>query len=611
VSAVERRRLTPNGSVRERLGLPESSATPFSRALVDAARANNLGEWTVYLAWELARLMEGGTSRDREALEALVVASFASLQEGTTRLHLPTLPARFRQLGAGEELAAVARSLVEAGANGLASALIGGPSEFKPLVREGEYLYHQRVHDQEVEIAKRLKARIAGKGERSDYREILDALDSVLAHRPVIHGKPVRLSTEQQHVIRTALTRPLTLVSGGPGTGKTSVVVSMLRVLGRLGTTMDQVALAAPTGRAARRLDEALGEGLKSVPEPVAVDRGLIESVPEAKTLHRLLSRPLFAKLVIVDEASMIDLELMDRLLRALPDDAKLVLLGDSDQLPSIEAGGVFHDLLHRVEGAVQLGESHRLDPKDPSGRNILVVARHVNEVSAELLFHPDSRAADSVATRKSAADVRFEGVELLESDHEGFFDRWYQERVATAELRELAERHGDSLEDASLETVFDLLGRLHRQRVLAVTNADVDRVNRTLDRGQPIQPVIALRNDVDRGLVNGEPGLVHRGRLFFAGRNRRLRLDRQDDFTDVALAHATTVHKSQGSEHDHVALVLPEPGHPLLFRQLLYTALTRARKSVTLLGRKESVVAAIERSVERSTGIGERLQGA
>lgn len=606
--APERLRFSPNGSVRERLGLPEAKATPFPRPLVDSARAINLGAWTVYLAWELARLMEGGTSRDREALEVLVVASFAGLQEGSTRLYLPALAAKFRQLGAGEELASVAQALLETG-RGPARSLVGRPGELKPLVRDGDYLYHQRVHQHECELARHLKARVSVKAERSDYRNILDALDSVLARRPVVHGKPIRLSTEQQHVIRTALTSPLTVVAGGPGTGKTTIVVSMVRVLARLGTAMDEVALAAPTGAAARRLDEMLRGGLAAILEPGPADRALIERAPEAKNLRRLVSRPLFAKLVIVDEAAMVDLELMNRLFAALSHDAKLVLLGDSDQLPSIEAGGVFRDLLHRVGGAVQLGENHRIDPRDPVGRNILVVARQVNSVNAELLFHPDSRAAESIATRGSAADVRFEGVELLESDHDAFFDRWYEERIGKSSLFELSERHGNSLEGASPETLVSLHTSVHRQRVLAVTHAEVGRVNAVLDRGQPFQPVIALRNDDDRGLVHGEPGFVCQGGLAFAAGNGRVRIERSPLFAHVTLAHATTVHGSQGVEFDHVALVLPEPGHPLLSRQLLYTALTRARKSVTLLGRKESVVSAIERGAERSTGIGDRLQ--
>lgn len=601
-------RFTPNGSVRERLGLPESKATPYPRPLVDAAGERNLGEWVVYLAWELARLMEGGTRRDREALEVLVMASFAALEDGTTRLHLPTLAARFRQLGAGEELASVALSLLEEGEGSPARALVGRAGEFKPLVRDGDYLYHQRVHRQECEVAKHLRARLNVKSERSEYGNILDALDSVLAHRPVVRGKPIRLSTEQQHVIRTALTRPLTLVSGGPGTGKTSIVASILRVLGRLGAPMGEIALAAPTGKAARRMDQAVRQALAAIPEPGAVDRALMEAVPEARTLHRLLSRSLLTKLVIVDEASMIDLQLMGRLLRGLPDDSKLVLLGDADQLPSIETGGVFRDLLHHVDGAIQLGESYRMDPKDPGGRNILVVARQVNAVNAELLVDPDSPAADCIAMRDSALDVRFEGVELLESDHEAFFDRWYEERVVETELQELVERLGP-LDECSPQQIGALLSLVHRQRVLAVTRDAVERFNGILDRGQILQPVVALRNDPDRGLVNGEPGLEYDGALIFIGRHGRLWLERRGGLADVSLAHATTVHKSQGSEHDHVALVLPEPGHPLLFRQLLYSALTRARKSVTIVGRKESVVAAIERSVERSTGIGERLQ--
>jgi exodeoxyribonuclease V alpha subunit len=578
----------PTGSVPERLGLAER--TPYPRGLVLAARKGKLGrkaERAVYLGWELARLMKGASDRDREALVVLVVASFAALEDGGTRLFLPEIPNRLRRLGAGEELARHALALIESG-NGPASAVVGGPEDERPLVRDGDRLYHHRIHRLERELVSSVRDRLGARAERSQFTSILDALDAVLARRAVVRGKPVRLGTEQQQAIRTALTRPLTLVAGGPGAGKTVIVSSILRVLTRLGTPMEDVALVAPTRWEARRLEDAIREHLEAIVEPESCDRGLARAIPGAMALAEARSRlrsPFVRSVVLVDEASRIDLEGMAELLGSIPPETKLVLLGDPDQLPTGLGGGVFRDLLERADAAVGLGESYDTDP-DGAFRNLVQVARHVNRVNAETLFHPESSASERIAVRKTAAEVRLSGVEILEADQRAFLDRWFRERVLV----------GGKDPEA-------LFARLHRQRVLTATESARDRWNERLDRGQPHQPVIALTNG--GALDFGEPGIRAFGTLFFPRREGALRFDAALGAPEVRPAHAATVEESLGSTLDHVVLDLPEPDHPFLVRPLLYSALTRARRSVVILGSKEAVVAAIGRSLERSTGIG------
>ena len=170
----------------------------------------------------------------------------SALRDGSTYVDLKDLPERLTGLGADNELVAVAERVLEH-----ESELVGRTGDYKPLIVDGRRLYHQRVHRQETALARRLKQRLDQKADRGDYMKILDALDRVLAHRAVVNGRVVQLLAEQQQAVRTALTRSLTVISGGPGTGKTAVIVSILRVLARLDFAIKNVVLAAPTGRAA------------------------------------------------------------------------------------------------------------------------------------------------------------------------------------------------------------------------------------------------------------------------------------------------------------------------------------------------------------------------
>lgn len=593
--------LTPLGTVRLRLGALEPKAAPYPDWIVESVRERDVGEEALYLSWELSRAASDLDPREREALLATAVVSMDAMHRGCTYVPLEELAGRLRLFGADDDLVGLAEALVAR-----ESDVVGRPGDYKPLIVDDGRLYHQRAHRQEESLSHRLQERLQAKMKQSQYMKILDALDRVLAHPPVVGEQAVQLSTEQQQAVRTALTRSLTVISGGPGTGKTSVVVSILRVLARLGVTMENVVLAAPTGRAARRLAESLELGLAAVPEPKILDGRILETLPKPRTLHRLLgyspaggrfrhgeTSPLPYELVVVDEASMIDLELMDRLFAALRPETHLVLLGDADQLPSVHAGAVFADIVTagRDRGSVELHEHHRIDPKDAAGRALAAAFRAVRSGDPQALM-------ETLVTRARARDVEFHGVELLEGDLDSFLDRWMNERVVPPAYLELV-RHEPFDADA-------VLAHLRGHGMLAVTNGDARRINRACRQRHPSregEPVMVLRNDYERGRFNGERGVIATGEVV------HLESGATDLLTEeLASAYAVTVHKSQGAELDHVALRLPGPNHPLLTRELLYTAMSRARKSVTLLGSRDAVAAGCTRALERATGIRSRL---
>jgi exodeoxyribonuclease V alpha subunit len=377
-------------------------------------------------------------------------------------------------------------------------------------------------------------------------------------------------------------------------------------------------------------------------------------------TLHRLLGwspsrlgfrhrrdNPLAERLVIVDESSMIDVFLMERLASALLPDARLVLLGDAEQLPSVAAGAVFRDLgrAGRVP-AVALTKSHRMDPSRPEGFNILSVAGRVNEGALPSLVRPSEK--ELLPSRLDAIGRLTElppdldalsGVFLYEPesplDRERFLDRWSAaRRPSELSTRTWQVEGGRVLDEAALEPLF---AEAERARLLCVTKSaarptGVVAVNASLhrrfadERGRGAQPALLLagepvlvqRNDYERGLFNGDQGLVlftaaaaegPRPSAVFRGREGFVAHPLEAVRASIELGYATTVHKAQGGEHDRVALLLPETDSPrLLTREIVYTAITRARRSVLLVGSPELLARAAARRVERSTGIAARM---
>lgn len=605
-----------------------------------------------YLGWEVARCAVGLSPDDRRGLAALAAACIVSNLSGSTRLPLvgPTFVAALTSAG-GPDAAESARRLLQRSRSQQGDpvdAVLGRRGERKPLIVDGEWLYAERMLALETRFCDRIRQRAARKADVPRTRSVERATKAVSSEA---------LTDEQTEAVRQALQRPLTLISGGPGTGKTTAVVALVRAVAWLGLPpLDGVAIAAPTGKAAQRLSDAIAIGLAAHAVNDITESALRAIPPAPTTLHRLLgwsprtgrfarheNDTLAHRLVIVDEASMVDLAMMDRLVRSLRGDARLVLLGDTDQLPSVEAGAVFRDLCASL-GSVRLTKNLRV-ARDASAQQIVSAARTVNAGTI------DGPLALAITTRHSLDQLTFEGVEHLDAAWsavgDDFLERWWRARMTEESFRRRSSRtyrlRAGSFDDEDGIELKALFAHHARAQILCVTRgrgfdtsaeAINDRlVERLLGRsssparaaGQrapnvaPGAPCVVERNDYARGLFNGDPGVVVRAQVDAARsprlmaaflRGSRFEAVPLDGATDLAPAFAMTVHKAQGSEFDHVTLILPERDVPLLTRELVYTAMTRARRSVLIVGPRYLLARAVERTTARFTGVGEMLEG-
>jgi exodeoxyribonuclease V alpha subunit len=627
------------------------------------------------LATELVKMEDGLDTEDARALCFVAVAALVALEQGSTRLPLaaPEGEAWSRDLlallcgsrGLAEALRLRFFDLVE---HGRAPRLVGAPGDHRPIIVDRGYVHLERMVRQEERFASTLAGRIArASAEPSDALE--GAVADVLERAAVHDARAVVLSDEQERAVRRAVSAPFTVISGGPGTGKTSIVVAILRVLLRLGHRPESIALAAPTGKAANRIRESVERSLESVADPGPEDRLLQELLPEARTLHRLLgyvpatgrflhheNNRLAERIVIVDETSMIDLVLMERLVRAVRDDARLVLLGDAEQLPSVDAGAVLRDIITETERegsrvrdvAMTLTQSFRMDPKNPAGRAILSIAQRIRDGRSRELFAGQG-TGDLITVREHARDLALSKVELFEvraeepkrdegslfggpapqgrstqSAHalrQQFLDRWYLERVRSLPDFDALVEHTYTFSEGGFDAGdAERLGRLFRHfegsRLLAVTRSAVlstgaEALNDALHARAlrdariagldvpaagpiPGEPLLVTKNDYGRQLFNGDQGVALWVRAPRGARTRMAVFALDGGWVahdlaaledEVSLAYAMTVHKAQGSEADAIALVLPERDLPMSTREILYTALTRARRSVTIVG--------------------------
>ena len=603
-----------------------------------------------YLGSEIARCAPGLAPEETRALTLLAAACVVAMRAGSTRL--PLDEARLLEaltLFHGADAVPVLRSILKraraANPADPVAAVIGRPGERKPLLIEGDWLYAERMRALEDRFCARVRSRLSRIVPLRDARGLGRALSAIAAGPPA-------LTEEQKRAVRGALGAPLVLITGGPGTGKTTIVVALLRALAWMGEPMDAVAIAAPTGKAAQRLRDAIASGLASGSHDIA-QATLSTIAPLPQTLHRLLgwspgsgrfarheNDPLPHRVVVVDEASMVDLALMDRLMRALADDARLVLLGGADQLPSVEAGAVFRDCCAALP-SVRLSSNLRVG-SDSSGRRIVAAARAVN---GGVL---DSQFNEAVAIRRSARDVTFDGIEHLAAPWsevgEELLDRWWHVHVAApgdfaahaARTYRLKVGSFDGAERAQLQALLDHQSRsrlLCAARVRSIP-ASAEAINEQLLgrlsgstsrnwRGRrplalaPGAPVMVERNDYERHLFNGDQGVIARVDSGEGDGPELMAVFRQGDslqaFPADALAHivpswAMTVHKAQGSEFDGVVIVLPDADMPLLTRELVYTAMTRARRSVLIVGAVDLLARAVSRTAERHSGIAEKL---
>ncbi len=424
------------------------------------------------------------------------------------------------------------------------------------------------------------------------------------------------IDEDQRNAVLSAASKPFSVISGGPGSGKTSTVIRILAVM--LAQNPDyRIALAAPTGKAAARMMDSIRQRI----DQLELDQGIKSAIPlEARTIHRLLGyrqqafsyheqHRLPVDCVVIDEASMIDLKLIYQLLAALPEPAQLILLGDRDQLSSVAAGNVLGDIT---------GHGHRLDGVASK------IATSTSLLRSNYRFNRDS------AIGELAQEVNLghgdAALELLRGNSRGL--HWFDESGEQIDDDALAWLYDAYQPIFDSETPAQALDAYERVRVLCATNRGplgVESLNRIASKALLTDnkipeaelfaglPIMITRNFQELGLFNGDTGVLwsfgdglracFRG---VAGDIRDLSVTRLPEFK---AAWASTVHKSQGSEFDSVLLILPADAQSeVLSRELLYTAITRARRQFLLHAPGRVVTRAVDCLTRRHSGLALKL---
>lgn len=522
------------------------------------------------------------------------------------------------------------------------SGVVGSKSEFRPLILFENRLYTQRFWDYERRLVSSLQARLALDFKIDNTKQLEDALSAVFPSE-----EPGGLHRQKLAAI-SAVFNGFTVISGGPGTGKTATVARILVLLLMLTKANLRIALAAPTGKAAARLKKAVADTVALIRCPAVVKAAIPQ---DAFTIHRLLGaqpqspyfrhsseNPLPFDVVIVDEASMVDFSLMTKLITAVPVSSRVILLGDRDQLASVEAGAVLGDVcdtgrVHAMTPAfckrlepylpgiplpvdssepklsdsiIQLKKSFRFP--EHSGIARLAACVNAGEDGDAMSLFTDASLGDiawkdlpgphDLAAAMAGPALLHFGAYLAEPDFPKAFERFESFRILCAVRNGPC---GVTAVNGMIERILYAAGLIRSDSAWYV--------------GRPIMISV---NDYSLDLYNGDVGIVmpdpdnpnRRVACFFAGDGRTIRRFVPQRLPPHETVFAATVHKAQGSEYGRVLLLLPPADLPLVSRELVYTGITRAKKSVEVWANRDAFSKAILRRVVRMSGLREALWG-
>ncbi|KGT86417.1 exonuclease V subunit alpha [Erwinia typographi] len=519
-----------------------------------------------------------------------------------------------------------------------ASEAVGDGTTATPLVLHQQRLYLHRMWQYEGKVAQFIVQQ-APQAE-FDPQRLRDELDRQFGQQP---------DDWQKIAAAVAITRQIAVISGGPGTGKTTTVAKLLATLLALSNGSLRIRLAAPTGKAAARLTESLGKALQRLE---ISDEEKQRFPAEATTLHRLLGavpgsqrmryhagNPLHLDLLVVDEASMVDLPMMANLIAALPAQARVIFLGDRDQLASVEAGAVLGDICRCAEAGYSVPRAEQLsrltgciiegqdDPLAPPVRDSICLLRKSYRFDlssgigqlALAVNGGDTRQVDKVFAAGFGDIDRFplasreEYQHLLDACVEGY--RGYLGRLASGEEpAKVLEAFGHfQLLCALRAGPFGVAGLNERIEAALQKARLIRRAAGPAGKWYVGRPVMIARNDGALGLFNGDIGIAMQDqegslKVFFPLPDGSIKAVQPSRLPPHDTAFAMTVHKSQGSEFVHTLLVLPNQFTPVLTRELVYTAITRAKQRLTLYADAHVLNSAVKMRTLRRSGLVERL---
>ncbi|AJI55965.1 exodeoxyribonuclease V, alpha subunit [Francisella philomiragia] len=454
------------------------------------------------------------------------------------------------------------------------------------FAKEYDSLYIKRLWNYEVEIANFINSRTIQNTQQDNYiEEVVDKL-----------FEPADEIDWQKQAVIKSLNYNFSIISGGPGTGKTTTVAKLLLAIQMSNQNQQRIALLAPTGKAAQRMTESLNSVLS---KRVDNDSYLGLSNLEAQTIHRFLGlRPnsTYVKyneqskapydVIIVDEASMLDMNIFIKLIRAVADNTKLILIGDTNQLPSVEAGSLLANFTHHRDGDIT------------PYRTLLIKnyrsQQYINNLAASVL------KGDINIDSHQNENINFHSIRNLDTY-----------------LRDYAKRYS-RLEKCS--DYKEALTELNKFRILVANkNLEIgtDKLNQKIEKfmSKPIdsnykgKPIMITQNSYSLGLFNGDVGIIWpddtgKLRAYFDGKDAKaFSLNMLPKYESV---YAMTIHKTQGSEFDEIVIILPAEDNEALSKQLLYTAITRAKHKLTIISEQSSLSDIAQKDIKRNSNISE-----
>ncbi|MCU7799189.1 MAG: exodeoxyribonuclease V subunit alpha [gamma proteobacterium symbiont of Lucinoma myriamae] len=534
------------------------------------------------------------------------------------------------------------------------------PDDNQPLVYEQRRLYLRRYWQLENELGNTIRSLINRPTDQQATFDSTSAQQIIEQLFPPSIDKNSAKDSEpldwQKIAVANALIHPFTIIAGGPGTGKTFTVTKVLAALQALADNQLTIAMVAPTGKAAQRLNESIQKAKSILQKNKLASDATLNSIPDnASTVHRLLgvipgnhdfrynqNRQLSIDVILVDEISMIDLPLMTRLMRAIGNNCRIIMLGDADQLPSVAAGSVLADLAPRQAAGYSTQSSEQLRAltgfdipvPEPSAQSLLNLD-HLTVLQKSHRFD-GSGEIGNLAKYVINGDVKKswcyleQGKEQVERIKDKSFYQWIDKMVEQYFLPLFQIVKVDNAldikkPDLSIEQAYKQLNQFRFLAATRLGEQGVENINQTIEQSlrnkdlitsasefYPGRPIMVTENHYNVGLYNGDTGLLwlNEDGLLQAmfPENDSVRCIGLGRLPKVETVYAMTIHKTQGSEFSHVGLVLPESDSLILSRELLYTGITRASEQLTVFGGEGVFELGVRRRVLRYSGLGDKV---